>query len=79
MPHYFFHLHDDANVPDEEGAELPHLDAAKDYTVRQARALIGEGARTNGKINLGHRIDIEDAEGKVVATVRFGDVLTIRD
>lgn len=79
MPHYFFHLHNDVDVPDFEGEELANLDAARIYAVKQARALIGDGARRDGRIVLNHRIDIEDVDRNVVATVRFADVLNIQD
>lgn len=79
MPHYFFHLYNDVDVPDFEGEELANLDAARTYAVKQARALIGDGARRDGRIVLNHRIDIEDVERNVVATVRFADVLNIQD
>lgn len=78
MPRYFFHLQDDIDVPDFEGAELLHLGEAKAYATRQIRALIGDNVRMNGCITLHHRIDVEDADHEVVATVRFQDALNIR-
>ena len=79
MPHYFFHLHNDVDVPDFEGADLADLDTAQVYAVKQARALIGDGAKKDGRIVLHHRIDIEDVDHKVIATIRFADVLSIQD
>jgi len=77
MPKFYFHLYNDLNVPDREGAEFPDLPAARDNAVKQARALVGDTARRNGQIVLGHRIDIEDEAGKVVDSVSFGDAVTI--
>ena len=65
------------DVPDEEGKELPDLDAARAEAGRQARMLMGEMMKTEAHINLGHRIDIEDEQRTVVATVRFKDVVKI--
>ena len=79
MPHYFFHLYNDVDVPDFEGEHLADLEAARIYAIKQARALIGDGARKDGRIVLHHRIDIEDADHNVVTTVRFADVLNIQD
>ena len=79
MPLYFFHLHNDIDVSDNEGQELPDLEAARAYATKQVRALIGESARTNGRIILNHRLDIEDQAHNIVATVRYADVLTIEN
>lgn len=77
MPRYFFHLHNDMDVADHEGAELPSLEAARAYAVREARSLFGDAAIEKGRVVLAHRIDIEDANGTVLDTVRFGDVVEI--
>ncbi|NUT00997.1 MAG: hypothetical protein HOP96_08495 [Sphingomonas sp.] len=77
MPRYYFHLYNDVDVPDLEGDEHPDLESAKASAKRQARALIGDDARMNGRITLHHRIDIEDTDRKVVATVKYSDVLNI--
>ena len=45
---------------------------------RQARMLMGgEMLKDNGQINLRHRIDVEDAQHAVVATVWFKDVVKV--
>ncbi|WP_166041289.1 hypothetical protein [Sphingosinicella sp. YJ22] len=77
MPRYFFHLHNDMDVTDHEGAELPSLEAARAYAVREARCLFGDAVTEKGRVVLAHRIDIEDAHGTVLDTVRFGDVVEI--
>jgi hypothetical protein len=65
------------DVPDAEGVELPDLDAARAYAVQQARALFGETAKDEGRVVLRHRIDVEDSEGSVLATVLFGDAVQV--
>lgn len=77
MPRYFFHLHNSSDVTDEEGRELADLAAALDWAKFQARNLAGEMAKEEGRIALHHRIDIANAEGEVLDTVRFGDVIQI--
>jgi hypothetical protein len=77
MPHYFFHLRNDLDVPDPEGRDLPDLDTAREKARREARILIGELAKEQGRIVLHHRIDIEDEKGVMLDTVLFSDVVVI--
>jgi hypothetical protein len=77
MPRFFFHLRDDLDVRDEEGLELPSLDAARDHATSDARFTIGQTAMDEGKINFDHRIDIENEHGEVLDSVWFRDVLKV--
>lgn len=77
MPRYFFHLHNDVEARDEEGVELPDLEAARRHAASNALFTLGETAKEQGQINLAHRIDIEDSDGNVLATVHFRDVIRI--
>lgn len=77
MPRFFLHLVDDVGAPDEEGVELSDLDAARARAIGEARALIGESVRTDGRIVLGHRIDIEDEAGRRLDSVYFRDAVRI--
>lgn len=76
MSCYFFHIFDDLITTDDEGIELPNLDAARAGAVRAARALMCE-TLMNGRLALGHRIDIADANGTVLDTVHFRDLVQI--
>jgi hypothetical protein len=78
MPRFFFHLHNDMDVADEEGEDLPDIEAARAFAMRQARALAADTARQRGEIDLRHRIDIEDEEHRLVGSVTFGDAVEIR-
>lgn len=42
MPRYFFDVHDGTNLRDEEGTELPDLDAARRIAIQYAGALLEE-------------------------------------
>lgn len=77
MPRYHFHVHDDVDAPDEEGIELADLDAARSAAVAGAIELMCALLRSEGRIALHHRIDIENDTGAVLATVQFRDVVTI--
>ena len=77
MPRFYFHLHDDLDVADDEGVELADLDAAHAHAVRCARVMFGELAKDEGRVVLHHRIDIEDERGRVLDTVHFRDAVRI--
>ena len=79
MSRFFFHVRDDMDVPDDEGAELPDVAAAWAYAAGAARVLMCETLRQQGRITLHHRIDIEDERGGVLASVPFGDAVRIED
>jgi uncharacterized protein DUF6894 len=78
MPKYFFHVHDDLDVEDDEGAELTDLHEARGYAIRSARSLMCDTLMGDGRISLEHRIDIEDGHSGVLATVQFADALEIK-
>lgn len=42
MPRYFFNVHDGVDLLDEEGTELPDLDAARRIAIQYAGALLEE-------------------------------------
>ena len=77
MARYFFHLRNDLDVPDREGQELPDLDAARAQAVVFAVDMAAASVLEHRKVNLHHRIDIEDGAGQVLHTVEFGDVVAI--
>ena len=77
VPRFYFHLINDMDVPDCEGSELPDLDAARASATAQARGMIGEMTKSEGRIVLDHRIDIEDKDGRVLDSVVFRDILVI--
>lgn len=79
MPKFFFHVRDDMDVPDDEGAELPDVDAARDYAARSARVLMCETLRQDGRITLHHQIDVEDEAGGLLASVPFREAVRIED
>ena len=77
MACYFYHLHNDMDVPDEEGVECASLDEAKTRAAEEALILLAEVLKEEGRISLRHRIDIEDEHGTVLATVSFQDVVNV--
>ena len=77
VPRFYFHLYDDVDAPDPEGVELPDLEAARKYALRNARFTAGETIKETGRLVPDHRIDVEDEQGNVLTTVRFADVVKI--
>jgi hypothetical protein len=78
MPVFYFHLHNGIDAPDEEGKDLPDIDAARAYAEANALFTMAETLKETGHINLRHHVDVEDEHGKVLATVRFRDVVAIQ-
>ena len=78
MPRYFFHVHDDLDTEDHEGLDLRDLAAAEAGAVHSARSLMCD-TLMQGRLNLNHRIDIENEGGTVLSTVRFGDAVEIEN
>jgi len=58
MPRFFFHLYDDLVARDDEGAQMPTLQAAYEHAVWSARNLAATEVLA-GKLHLDHRIEIE--------------------
>ena len=79
VPRYYFHLINDMDVRDEEGKDLPDPAAAHAHALEQICAIAGEMAKDEGRIVLGHRIDIEDEHCAVLESVWFRDALQIED
>ena len=77
MPRYRFHVLNDIDAPDGEGQELTSLAAAHLQAIDYARELASASVR-QGRLDLTHRIDIEDDVGKVLSTVTFGEAVHIR-
>lgn len=77
VPRFYFHLYNDLDVVDREGEDLSDLADARQFAVNQARGMAGENIKQHGRIDLKHRIDIEDESNSVLESVSFGDAITI--
>ena len=76
MPRFYFHVYNDIVAMDEEGLELPDLDAAREQAMESARELVCEGIH-KGHLNLDHRIEVEDEAHNSVLTVSYRDAFTV--
>lgn len=77
VPRFFFHVRDDVDAPDDQGAELADLEAARAHAIGAARSLMCETLLNDGRISLHHRIDIENEKGEVLAPVHFAEAVRI--
>lgn len=72
------HLRDASeDVPDMEGACFETLVSLQEAMIRSARDVIA-GDVFHGLLKLGLRIDAETADGRLVATLPFQDVVEIK-
>lgn len=75
MPHYYFHVREGSELSrDEEGQDLPNVEAARREAICASREILGETLLHGGSLN--HRtIEIADETGHVVDVVSANDVL----
>ncbi len=77
MPHYFFDLLNGLGlVPDEEGAELPNLHAARQRAISEARPIMANEV-LEGRLDLSGRIIVRSETGEVLFEVPFSEALVI--
>jgi hypothetical protein len=78
VPLYFFHVcNGDGFTEDEEGRELPDLEAARAYAIRDARSIMADELQ-HGVMNLASFIEIEEG-GELRMTVPFSDAFEFTD
>jgi hypothetical protein len=76
MPRYFFHVLDPGYTVDEEGRELPDLEAARALALESARDLVCVDVK-NGWLNLDHSIEVRDERGDTVLIVSFREAFQV--
>jgi len=71
MARYFFHIQDGKQIRDEEGAELPDLQAVRDCAVKTAGDMLSDGGGAD--LWSGHewRMIVTDEAGREVLVLRF--------
>ena len=78
MPRYFFDLHNDIDALDEEGKDLPDLEAALDVALCEARTMIQASVAETGRIDLRHHIDVREGS-EIVYVMHFEDAVTVSE
>lgn len=78
MPRYFLHLRDGTDIAlDKEGSEFDSIEALRLSMIRSARDLM-TGDVVKGEVDLTLRIDAEAADGTLVVSVPFTEVVRIK-
>lgn len=75
---YFFHLRDGSErLLDPQGVAIDDPGRIAEVALKEARTLILQEA-LQGAINLDQRLEVEDAKGSLVHSLRFSDAVHIR-
>ena len=78
MPCYHFNVQNGTGfVEDEEGRELPDLDAVRCEALTGIRSILAEDVR-KGFLDLAGRIEVLDETGARVLTVPFAEAVDVR-
>ncbi len=75
MPRFYFDLHNHIVALDNEGLELTNLEDAEAEARCGAAEVISEQIKIGEPVELSHRIEIKDANHKVVFVLRFRDLV----
>ena len=79
MPHYYLHVcNGNGFVEDEEGQELPDLDAARAAAIRGARDIMADDIR-RGELDPASFIEVEDSDHHYLFTLQFSEAVRIKD
>ena len=78
VPRYFFDLHNDLDVRDDDGKEFPDVDAARVNALLEAREMIKASIDDTGMIDLRNHIDVRDEGGAVICVMHFQNAVTIQ-
>jgi hypothetical protein len=77
MPIFYLHLFNGTGaIPDEEGKELPDLEAARALALASIRDIVSAEA-SEGQIDLRGRIEIADETGNTRAKISFSSAIVI--
>jgi hypothetical protein len=78
MPLYYLNVYNRTGCSaDEEGMDLPDLDAARLQAVEGIRSILQDEVG-HGKIDFEGRVEVLDENGKLLATISFRDAVTLR-
>lgn len=77
MPRFYFHVCNGTGfVQDEEGQELPDLEAARAAAIKSARSIMASDVQ-RGALDLSSFIEIEDEASQLLHTLCFGDAVDL--
>jgi len=77
MPRFYFHVCNGTGfVEDEEGRELPDLEAAREAAIKAARDIMAADVQ-RGMLDLSSFIEIEDPAHQLVHTLGFAEAVDL--
>lgn len=77
MPRFYFHICNGTGlIEDEEGQDLPSVEAARLEAMRSARDVMA-GDVQRGILDLSSFIEIEDADHQLIETLSFQDAIDL--
>ena len=79
MQRFYFHIKNGVDARDEEGKELRDLEAAREHARRSAIFSAAGAIKDRRNLVRSHCIQIADLNGKLLDTVYFGDVASVKD
>jgi hypothetical protein len=78
VPRFFFHIHDHRGATeDTEGRELASVDMARKEAIKGVRSILSYEA-LQGLIDLSGRVEVTDAEGRVLFCLQFSETVELR-
>lgn len=77
MAKYFFNLHNHVETVDAEGSDFPDDIAALAYAQYSIRSMIAYSIIGNGTFHGRDSLDVLNADSVLIATIFFGDTITI--
>jgi hypothetical protein len=75
MPKFYFNVFNDMVVIDDEGTDLPDVQAARAQARTGAAQMIAEQIIAGKRMNVRHRIEVEDEDRCPVFTLPFRDLV----
>jgi predicted N-acetyltransferase YhbS len=75
MPRYYFHIHrPEGTLEDDEGSDLPNIDAVREEAITAVREIVAERVRRGDDAD-GDELRVADDSGRVVLTVPFREAI----
>jgi hypothetical protein len=73
LPLFYFHLYNDEVLRDETGENFVDAATARIAAMRGISELIAEKIAAGERVDLRHRIEIEDDQAEIVCVLTFGE------
>lgn len=75
MAKFYFNVYNDETTTDELGVDLADLAEAREEARTATADMIREEIQAGRRLHRHHRIEIEDAQRRVVHVLRFGELV----